>query len=220
MPTPRMPQDVATTNSSSNLVLSAWPKSRKFMKSPAPTRISTNRRAHDAELPSFSDRIKLLIKACGSVTQVARTCGFSEGVVRSWRDGRSDPSRERCLTLARGLGVSLLWLIAGEGAMWDDAEANPTVTAREITADSDASSKVSAGSKVMDANRLSAAVRMLQSTLELTDSGLTVSDAPDLLGEIYALMGLSDPLKRAEGLSQVHTKIAERVRAHREQQSS
>ena len=69
---------------------------------------------------TFSDRIKMLIQRVGSVTEIARMCGFSEGVVRSWRDGNTDPSRARCVTLARTLGISLVWLVAGEGSMQID----------------------------------------------------------------------------------------------------
>lgn len=162
--------------------------------------------------PSFSDRIKLLIKACGSVSHIARTCGFSEGVVRSWRDGRSDPSRERCLALARGLGVSLLWLMAGEGAMWDDTDRRPApmAMARHSASRATISPGVDVKNATMDAHRLNAAMHALQSTLELAHSGLTVSDTPDLLAELYTVMGQADPLARAEGLSRIHRQIAER----------
>ena len=34
----------------------------------------------------------------------------SEGVVRSWRDGNTDPSRARCVTLARTLSMRTGWL--------------------------------------------------------------------------------------------------------------
>ncbi len=73
---------------------------------------------------TFSDRIRLLIQHFGSATEIARKCGFSEGVVRSWRDGNTDPSRARCVTLARTLGISLVWLVAGEGVVQSDALMN------------------------------------------------------------------------------------------------
>lgn len=66
----------------------------------------------------FADRMRLLIDHLGSVAEVARSCGVSEAVVRSWRDGKSDPSRERCLKIANGSGASLLWLMCGVGPMW------------------------------------------------------------------------------------------------------
>ncbi len=66
----------------------------------------------------FQGRMKMLIEALGSAAEVARRCGFSEAVVRSWRDGKSDPSRERCIALSRGTGASLLWLVMGAEPMW------------------------------------------------------------------------------------------------------
>ena len=71
---------------------------------------------------TFAERIKLLIQRVGSATEIARMCGFSEGVVRSWRDGNTDPSRARCVTLARTLGISLVWLVAGEGAIMPEMD--------------------------------------------------------------------------------------------------
>lgn len=67
---------------------------------------------------AFRERMNLLIEQFGSAAEIARRCGFSEAVVRSWRDGNSDPSRTRCIALAAGTGVALLWLVAGEGEMY------------------------------------------------------------------------------------------------------
>lgn len=64
---------------------------------------------------AFRLRMDLLIKEFGSAAEIARRCGFSEAVIRSWRDGASDPSRARCIALARGTGTSLLWIVDGEG---------------------------------------------------------------------------------------------------------
>lgn len=66
----------------------------------------------------FRERMRALVEALGSIAEIARKCGLPESTVKKWVDGLSDPSRERCLILARGTGVSLLWLVAGEGPMW------------------------------------------------------------------------------------------------------
>lgn len=158
---------------------------------------------------SFADRMKLLINACGSVTSIARACGFSEGVVRSWRDGRSDPSRERCLKLARQLGVSLVWLIAGEGAMWD-ADAATLAPPRPQSADRVDASRTS--SSDMDARRLTAAMRALASAIELAGGDSTALDQhADLLAGFYAMTGEPDPLARAERMIALHRELARRL---------
>lgn len=166
-----------------------------------------------ATLPSssnFSDRIKLLIRDCGSITHIAKTCGFSEGVVRSWRDGRSDPSRQRCLTLARTLGVSLVWLIAGEGGMRE-----PSRTASEpVGAVSTMVLDDNHAHDGMDPQRLTAAMRTLQSALDLAGAdGHVLTDHADLLAEYYDLMGQTDPLVRAEKVAALHGRLARRVRS-------
>lgn len=80
-------------------------------------RHSTVREA-EANSDSFPIRMNTLISAIGSAAEIARRCGFSEAVVRSWRDGKSDPSRERLLALCEGTGVSLFWIADGKGPMW------------------------------------------------------------------------------------------------------
>src|SRR5690606_19011522 len=87
---------------------------------PTDTAIPMSKTLPQATGGTFADRIRLLIQRVGSATEIARMCGFSEGVVRSWRDGNTDPSRARCVTLARTLGISLVWLVAGEGSIQID----------------------------------------------------------------------------------------------------
>lgn len=145
-------------------------------------------------ISTFADRIKVLIQRVGSVTEIARMCGFSEGVVRSWRDGNTDPSRARCVTLARTLGISLVWLVAGEGSMLDPSVIIPddvSGTSTEVlaarhrpklrTADA-----LDAG---MDVQRLNTALRILQSELDLADSHLTLAENSDMLAELYDILG-------------------------------
>lgn len=152
----------------------------------------------------FSDRIRILTDTCGGASHIARTCGFSEGVVRSWRDGRSDPSRERCVALARGLGISLMWLVAGEGAMRDNIAPHPAPHGEATTiTDTDE----------VDKRRLSSAMRMLESTLDATDSPrLPVEVHVDMLAEYYAVLGNTDPVARAEGLLEVQRHLVDRLK--------
>lgn len=170
---------------------------------------------------TFSDRIKLLIKRVGSATEIARMCGFSEGVVRSWRDGNTDPSRARCVTLARTLGISLVWLVAGEGTLQLDPNV-PTMD-DQYSSESTNSHKTRvrlgtqahAESTGVDAQRLNTAMRILQSELSLAGSQLSLSDNTDLLTQLYEILGPGgshvDPL----AMVTFNHRLEERIRQDR-----
>lgn len=174
---------------------------------------------------TFADRIKLLIQRVGSVTEIARMCGFSEGVVRSWRDGNTDPSRARCVTLARTLGISLVWLVAGEGSMQIDPNA---VTPDEINGRSAAGtispqrhrSKLRTAADALEANgmdvqRLNTALRILQSELDLADSQLTLAENSDMLAELYDILGPGGNDVDATAMVAFNHRLAERLKTGR-----
>ncbi|KZC41385.1 transcriptional regulator [Rhodanobacter sp. FW510-R12] len=172
---------------------------------------------------TFAERIKLLIQRVGSATEIARMCGFSEGVVRSWRDGNTDPSRARCVTLAKTLGISLVWLVAGEGTL----QVDPTPTGMDEQYSSEEATphrhhahpapvhRHLAAATTVDAQRLDTAVRMLQSELSLADSRLSLSDNTDLLSQLYEMLGPGgshvDPL----AMVTFNQRLAERIRQQR-----
>lgn len=169
---------------------------------------------------TFAERIKLLIQRVGSATEIARMCGFSEGVVRSWRDGNTDPSRARCVTLARTLGISLVWLVAGEGALQgdpampnlDDQHSSEKTTPHEPRPGGTDSA---VAGMTVDTQRLNTAVRILQSELSLADSQLSLSDNTDLLTQLYEILGPGgshvDPL----AMVTFNHQLAERIRKDR-----
>lgn len=171
---------------------------------------------------TFADRIKLLIQRVGSATEIARLCGFSEGVVRSWRDGNTDPSRARCLTLARTLGISLVWLVAGEGAIQPDLELRNTDD--QISSETVRQSRTQAhagtgrdGNPVptMDIQRLDTAMAILQSELELADSPLSLSENADLVASLYDLLGPGGTHMDTAAMVAFNRQLAERIRGDR-----
>lgn len=153
---------------------------------------------------TFASRIKVLIQRVGSVTAIARMCGFSEGVVRSWRDGNTDPSRARCVTLARTLGISLVWLVAGEGALQADpakASFGEQRSSEKFTPQRLADHLQKEGMAsidVIDTQRLNTALRILQAELNVTCSSLSLSENSDLIAKLYEILGpqgaQADPL--------------------------
>ena len=174
---------------------------------------------------TFSDRIKLLIQRVGSATEIARMCGFSEGVVRSWRDGNTDPSRARCVTLARTLGISLLWLVAGEGAIQndpststpDDQYSTEVVSAQrpKIRLGTASVSILPAHDKGVDSQRLNTAMKILQSELELADSPLTLADNTDMLADLYEILGPGGINVDTTAMLTFNHRLAKRIRQGR-----
>jgi hypothetical protein len=167
---------------------------------------------------TFASRIKLLIQRVGSATEIARKCGFSEGVVRSWRDGHTDPSRGRCVTLAKTLGISLVWLVAGEGPIQldpatggnDDAQTSAESFSRTGRL---RNSGTHAGT--VDSQRLAAAMKILQSNLQLAESRLSLSENTDLLAELYDAMGPNGVIDDAEAMVAFNQHLSERIRQSR-----
>jgi DNA-binding transcriptional regulator YdaS (Cro superfamily) len=170
----------------------------------------------DAPTATFADRIALLIQRVGSATKVARLCGFSEGVVRSWRDGHTDPSRARCVTLARTLGISLVWLVAGEGSM----QVDPTLRTVEDQRTTQMSTHrpvlhatvdpVPSGS--VDNERLNAAMQLLQSELELSGGGISLADNMALLTELYEIVGPAGAHVDAAAMAAFNQRLAGHIR--------
>lgn len=149
----------------------------------------------DATVPpsSFASRVRQVIKMSGSVSEIARRCGFSEGVVRSWRDGNTDPSRGRCVTMAKTLGLSLVWLAAGEGPMMLDGSGEGVVARTETSEATRGreSHHVAATTNPLDASRLAAAMKLLQSDIEMTGSRFSPVRHADLVAEMYSILGRS-----------------------------
>jgi transcriptional regulator with XRE-family HTH domain len=175
---------------------------------------------------TFSDRIKLLIQRVGSATEIARMCGFSEGVVRSWRDGNTDPSRARCVTLAKTLGISLVWLVAGEGAIQSDpsnstpdeqysAEVVSPQRPRPRLGTASVSILPAHDNNGVDSQRLNTAMKILQSELELADSPLTLADNTDMLADLYEILGPGGINVDTTAMLTFNHRLAKRIRQGR-----
>ena len=187
--------------------------------------MSTQQLSPQSTAGSFADRIRLLIQRVGSATEIARMCGFSEGVVRSWRDGNTDPSRARCVTLARTLSISLVWLVAGEGAI----QVDPSTSFQEEQYTSEVVRHHGPGAKLgsvtklplaahangLDPQRLNTAMQMLQQELELADSGLTLSDNTDLLTELYEILGPGGVNVDTGAIMAFNRQLSDRIRKSR-----
>lgn len=119
----------------------------------------------------FVDRMNVLIRRAGSAAALARMAGVSESVVRKWRDGTSEPSREHCVAIAKADGCSVAWLVAGEGPeRMDGLESAMQGRSQAVR---------------LDVGRLRSAVRLLEMALDLAGREMVPADKADLVVDLY-----------------------------------
>jgi phage repressor protein C with HTH and peptisase S24 domain len=82
----------------------------------------------------FSVRIQKLAIAVGGPKQLSERSGLSRAVIGKYLSGKSDPSRQRLVKLANAAGVSIRWLVTGEGEMSRDDQSFVFVPRGEIRA--------------------------------------------------------------------------------------
>jgi hypothetical protein len=68
----------------------------------------------EQEEGAFGGRLRMLALRVGSVTALAKSAGIPQSTIRRYFD-KSDPPLSALPKLARAGGVSLAWLITGEG---------------------------------------------------------------------------------------------------------
>jgi len=123
--------------------------------------------------------------------------------------------------LARTLGISLVWLVAGEGSMLDPSSVVPDDMVAATNSESIAShrhrSKLRAAVDTleaggMDVQRLNTALRILQSELDLADSQLTLAENSDMLAELYDILGPGGTDVDASAMVAFNHRLVERLR--------
>lgn len=162
--------------------------------------------------PGLPARIHQLIELEGGVCALAERCGFSEGAVRNWRDGRSDLSRERCVTMAQALGVSLIWLVAGEGPMKiDPGKREQAPSSLPVQSDRPAPARI----PDLDSKLLAAAMRLLQSYIGLIGGSLDSNARADRVAELYDILQHAGDPAHAGRLVSFHHTLGSQLRRNR-----
>jgi transcriptional regulator with XRE-family HTH domain len=71
---------------------------------------------YDAEATTFGDRMTGAREAAGlSQAELAKRLGVKVKTIRAWENDRSEPRANRLQMLAGIMGVSIMWLLNGEG---------------------------------------------------------------------------------------------------------
>lgn len=71
------------------------------------------------DFKGFPQRMAAVVGREKSVNSFAQRAGVTEGTVRNYLKGMTKPTRLNLEAIARTAGVSLVWLISGEGDMAD-----------------------------------------------------------------------------------------------------
>ncbi len=74
------------------------------------------------ENSGFAARLREVIDAYGSASGLAKTIERSEGAVRKWLRGESEPNVTDLRALCEQTGTSIEWLVTGQGARVAQAE--------------------------------------------------------------------------------------------------
>lgn len=88
------------------------------------------------EMATFGDRLAAAREA-GELTQavLARRIGVSERLVRDWENDVKEPRANRLATIAGILGISVGWLLTGEGQGVSTPEAELPAGVAELLAE-------------------------------------------------------------------------------------
>jgi transcriptional regulator with XRE-family HTH domain len=92
--------------------------------------VTENQDWYGPDAATFGDRVAAARENSGmSQAALAKRLGVKQSTLRGWEDDLSEPRANRLSTLAGILGVSMMWLINGEGEGLDAPEEGPSADA-------------------------------------------------------------------------------------------
>ena len=93
-----------------------------------------NTRRHERqEAGGFAARLRQILKGHGSATGLAKAIARSEGAVRKWLRGESEPNVTDLRTICQVTHTRIAWLVAGEGPRETHAESDLRPAVREVS---------------------------------------------------------------------------------------
>ena len=95
--------------------------------------MNTGRRERQ-EAGGFAARLRQVLKAHGSASGLAKAIARSEGAVRKWLRGESEPNVTDLRTLCEVTQTRIEWLVTGEGPRHSQPEADAGAIVKETQA--------------------------------------------------------------------------------------
>ena len=84
---------------------------------------------YDADTSTFGDRMTGAREASGfSQAELAKRMGVKVKTIRAWENDQSEPRANKLQMLAGMLGVSIMWLLSGEGDGLDGPDEAPELS--------------------------------------------------------------------------------------------
>lgn len=83
------------------------------------------------EAGGFAERLRLVLQGHGSASGLAKAIERSEGAVRKWLRGESEPNVTDLRAICRATHTRIHWLVTGEGVRQTQAESDAASTVRE-----------------------------------------------------------------------------------------
>ena len=115
-------------------ILAAVPDETTFVLNPLTLRgsadVNTGRRERQ-EAGGFAARLRQVLKAHGSASGLAKAIARSEGAVRKWLRGESEPNVTDLRTLCEVTQTRIEWLVTGEGPRESQPEPDARSGVRE-----------------------------------------------------------------------------------------
>lgn len=91
--------------------------------------VAQEKDANVAEQDGFAARLRQVVQAYGSTTAMARDLNRSEGAIRKWLRGRSEPNVTDLRRICEISGTNVEWLVVGRGARLGPTQVRNTVAA-------------------------------------------------------------------------------------------
>jgi transcriptional regulator with XRE-family HTH domain len=89
---------------------------------------------YDGDTATFGDRMTGAREASGfSQTELAKRMGVKVKTIRAWENDQSEPRANKLQMLAGMLGVSIMWLLTGQGDGLDGPDASEPLS-EDLTA--------------------------------------------------------------------------------------
>jgi transcriptional regulator with XRE-family HTH domain len=70
----------------------------------------------------FKDRMKFLVNKLGSIKKLSSAANVSEGVIKNYLSGQTDPTRKKLIALASAGNLNIIWFLTGKGSSEKDFE--------------------------------------------------------------------------------------------------